>query len=143
MVETTLENPNDIERELVEKFLALHAESKRLASLAEEKKKERDDAEAKLLELLNDEGKKASARYEGLGHVTCLDPVVGYANVPADKEEELFSFLKKEDRADLIKTAVHPSSLKAFISQQLKEGKEVPSYVQVGMVQRLRAYPEK
>lgn len=138
-----LDNPVDLERKLVADFLELHAESKRLMSLAEEKKKERDEAEAKLLELLNDEGKKSSARYEGLGHVTCLDPVVGYANIQMDKEEDLFSFLKEIDRVDLIKTAVHPSSLKALISQRLKEGQEIPPFIQIGMVQRLRAFPEK
>jgi len=143
-VETTLDNQQgNLERQLVEKFLVLDADAKRLSAIAEEKKRERDTIEAELLELLNDEGKKASARYEGVGHVTVLDPVVSSAYVLDGQDEILFSYLRDIEREDLIKTIVNHSSLAALLTQHIKEGKEIPSCLGYVMKQKLRAYPEK
>ena len=134
---------NEIEKTLVENFLRLDAESKRLAALAEQAKKDRDDAEAELLDLLDDEGKKKSATFKGLGHVTCMPPRVSQAY--AVDEEALFAYLRSPevDRADLIKTAVHHSALAAFISQMIKATNTVPPGVGYILKQSLRAYPEK
>ncbi len=143
-MEQTLDNKQeDLERQLVEKFIIIDAEAKRLATLAEEKKKERDAVEAELLDLLNDEGKKASARFQGIGHVTALDPVVSNAYILEGQDQILFSYLHKIEREDLIKTSVHHTSLAALINQHIKDGKEVPPGVGYVMKQKLRPYPEK
>lgn len=143
-MEATLDNQKeDIERQLVERFIILDAEAKRLATMADEKKKERDEVEAELLDLLNDEGKKASARFQGIGHVTALDPVVGNAYILEGQDQILFAYLREIEREDLIKTSVHHTSLAALINQHIKEGKEVPPGVGYLMKQKLRPYPEK
>lgn len=134
---------NDVERQLVERFLALDAEAKRAAALSEELKKQRETIEAELLELLNDGGKKASARYQGIGHVTALDPVVSNAYILDDQDQILFEYLRVVHRDDLIKTGVHHTSLAAYVNQCLKNGNPVPPGVGFVMKQKLRAYPEK
>ncbi len=144
MVEATLENhPEDLEQTLVKKYIALDQEHKRLSALASEKKKILEEVEADLLDLLNDENKKSSARFKGIGHVTCLDPVVGNAYILEGKREFLFEYLRNCGREDLIKTSVHHTSLAAFIGQSLKAGEEPPPGVGYVMKQKLRGYPEK
>ena len=143
MVETLEPEESNLEQQLVGEFIKLDAEHKRSSALTEELKKMRDEKEAQLLDLLTAENKKSSARYNGIGHVTCLDPVVANAYILEGQEEVLFSYLRKVQREDLIKTSVHHTSLAAFIGQRIKGGEEVPPGVGYGMKQKLRAYPEK
>ena len=143
MVETLEPEENNLEQQLVEQFIKLDTEYKRASALTDELKKQRDDKEAELLDLLTAENKKSSARYNGIGHVTCLEPVVANAYILEGQEEVLFSYLRKVDREDLIKTSVHHTSLASFIGQQIKDGKQVPPGVGYGMRQKLRPYPEK
>lgn len=144
IMDVVLDNQeNDIERRLVERFIVIDAEAKRAASLAEELKRQRDTVEAELLELLNDGGKKASARFQGIGHVTALDPVVSNAYVMDGQDQILFEYLRTVHRDDLIKTGIHHTALAAYVNQCLKSGENVPPGVGFVMKQKLRAYPEK
>ncbi|MFA6100372.1 MAG: hypothetical protein WC750_05925 [Patescibacteria group bacterium] len=133
----------DIERQLVEKFIKLDSDLKRATAVAEELKKEKELVEAELLDLLDDEGKKKSATFMGIGHVTCMEPKASQTWV--DDEEKLFEHLRSPeiDRGDLIKTAVNSSSLRAYINQYLEEKHEDPPGVGYILKASLRAYPEK
>lgn len=144
MVEVNLtDQVNDLEEKLVAKFISLNQEAKRAAALLDEKKKELDQIESELLDLLNDENKKSSARFKGIGHVTCLDPIVGNAYILDGQQETLFDYLRSKNREDLIKTSVHHTALASFVGQMLKAGEEAPPGVGYIMKQKLRAYPEK
>lgn len=144
MVEINLESQSETrEQKLVEQYIALNSEHKRLTALAEERKKELEIVEAELLELLNDENKKSSGRYKGVGHVTCLEPSVGNAYILDGQKEVLFDFLRQMGREDLIKVSVHHTSLAAFINQRLKSGLDAPPGCDYKLVQKLRPYPDK
>lgn len=134
---------NNIEKELVEKFIKLDGEAKRLVALSKEIQKECDEVESKLLDLLNAEGAEKSAKYSGIGHVTCRKPRVTLAIV--NDEKMIFDFLRRPDidRGDLIKTGVHPVSLAAFVDQRLKAGFEAPPGIDYIIKQSLTAYPDK
>lgn len=141
--EKVLGNVEEIEKALVEKFLKLDAEIKRETALLDEKKKAKDAVEAELLDLLDAEGKKTSATFRGIGHVTCRKPRVGQAWITEGQEEAFFEFLKKEDRADLIKTKVEHPSLCSFITEQLEQKNEAPPGVGYILVTKLTAFPER
>lgn len=140
MVEVNLNNPANLERELVEKFAKLHAEVDQSAALLSEKKKLLADVESQLMELLDDEGKKASARFEGVGHVTCVDPTP-YASILEGEEQKLFEHLRKIGREDLIKTSVHSMSLSVLVRERLKSGEEIPPGTTYFMKRRLLFTP--
>ena len=131
------------EQNLVEKFIALDQETKRLKAVASEKEKELVEVEAELLDLLNEENKKSSAKFKGIGHVTAMEPRVSNAYIEEGKQEALFEYLRSVGREDLIKTSVHHTSLAAFINQCLKAGQEPPPGAGYVLKQKLRAYPEK
>lgn len=144
MVEVNLDNQSGTyEQTLVEQFISINAEHKRLTALANEKKEQLDAVEAELIDLLNDENKKSSGRFKGVGHVTCLEPSVGNAYILKGQEEVLFEFLRNDEREDLIKTSVHHTSLAAYIGQRIKAGLDAPPGCDFKLVQKLRAYPEK
>jgi hypothetical protein len=136
------------ERQLVEKFISFSAEVKRQSALLKEKEGELAQIEADLMELLDDQGKKSSARYEGVGHVTCVEPVPR-ASVVKGQEDILFAYLRKIGREDLIKTSVHAGSLSTLVKESLKqvaEGvseAEIPPGITYYMDRRLAPYPIK
>lgn len=137
----------DRERQLVEKFIKVSAEIKISSSILNEKKKELEQVEADLMELLDDQGKKSSARYVGVGFVTCVEPVPR-ASVISGREEELFAYLRKIGREDMVKTTVHAGSLSVLVKECLKsiaEGMdtEVPPGITYYMDRRLAPYPVK
>ena len=132
-----------IEEELVSKFITTDQEHRRLTTQVNELKKKRAEVEAELIDLLNDENKKSSAKFKGIGHVTCMDPTVSNAYIEDGKEDVLFEFLRNDEREDLIKTSVHHTSLAAYINQKLKDGQEAPPGAGYILKQKLRCYPEK
>jgi len=101
-----------------------------------------ENIERDLLELLEDQGKKRSATFEGLGHVTVVDPTA-YASVIKGEEEVLFDYLNKEGRSDLIKLAVSPAGLSVYVRELLKDGKEPPPGTSHYFKQKLRFVPFK
>lgn len=102
-------------------------------------KKERDEAEQKLLELMQAEGKESSAKYEGLGFITVTKPVV-YASFIKENEPVVFDFLKSVDRADLIKETVNTRSLSSFVKEILEEGKPIPEFINYYLKSGIRFY---
>jgi hypothetical protein len=79
-------NKNDIERQLIESFVKLSDLKDKLSEQVKETQKKLDDTEAELMQLLDDQNKKASSKYIGLGHVTCVDPTP-YARIEKGKKK--------------------------------------------------------
>lgn len=136
------EHPADLERTLVLKFAALKDEVATLNDALSDKKREFEAVEAQLMELLDDEGKKSSARFDGIGHVTCVDPTP-YASIATGQDEILFESLRKMGRDDLIKLTVHSGSLTTLVKQCLKEGTPIPEGSTYYFKRRLSFYPIK
>lgn len=142
MSEQTLEVSSDIERQLVTRYSELDRKCKNIQTQLEVQKKERDEVEEELLDLLKDEGKTSSARFEGIGHVTCIKPRP-QARVIQGQELVLFDALKKMGRGDLIKTSVNASSLTSLVRQRLEEGSSIPEGSTYYIVERLQFYPQR
>ena len=132
----------DREKKLVERFKAAREEFQLLQTEAEEAKKELIQVESELMELLDDQGKKSSAKFEGLGHVTCVEPQVyasfieGMAPLALVKIEEL-------GRADMIKRTVHPGTLSTFVKELLAKNVPLPDGITYYEKRYLKFYPIK
>ncbi len=138
----TVPNENDPEFQLTKEFIALTAKKKALAAEAKTVSEKLDDVEARLMRLLDDQNKKATSRYNGLGYVTCVDPTP-YASIKEGQEDILFGALKEIGRDDLIKTSVNTRSLTTFVRERLKQNLPLPEGCTYYMERRLQFYAEK
>lgn len=128
------------ERDLVVSLKTLRAERKAIELKLEEVSKLENAAEALLLDYLESENKNASARYDnGIGYALISKPRI-FASCPEEDFFQMKQFLMKEGREDLIKERVMPSSLSAFISERITEGKEIPIWVKYYIKSSIKLY---
>lgn len=133
---------NDDERTLIEKHIVLQKELEDLEIALKAKKKEFDSVEANLEKLLEDDGKDASAKYEGLGYVVRM---VGanHASIEKGRQPEVLSFLRENGRDDMIKEIVASATLSTYVRECLKRNEPVPPGVTYYAPSYLRFYPSK
>jgi len=86
-----------------------------------------DKAQIALVEELQSKGASQTAKYDGVGKVTMLKPLVGARSLD---EEKLFGYLKEIGRDDLMKLTVHHKSLSSFVKERLDEGSEIPEFIE-------------
>lgn len=134
--------PNDVERGLIEKYAALKDLSGQLKIQIANANAEMEKVEAELMQLLDDQGKKSSAKYEGLGHVTCKNPTA-WARIIKGQEDNLFNGLREIGRDDLLKLTVHSRTLTTFIRERLENHQPVPEGCEVYYERGLSFYPFK
>lgn len=68
-----------------------------------------------------------SINLKGIGRVTITTDM--YAGIVSGKSWEALSWLKEHGHEDLIKEGVHPSTLKAFLKEQIIAGEEFPEEI--------------
>lgn len=132
----------DREKLLVEKFSKLLSHRQKLDKALEQVKSEYSKLEAEIMELLDDQGKKSSARFEGLGHVTVVKPRL-FARVIAEQKDLLFNWLNKNGYNDLIKESVHSGSLSSVVKELIELGQEPPPGCDYYLKSSLNFYPSK
>lgn len=130
------------EQDLIVKFRDAKEKVDALKLQLSEAQRECDEAENKLLELMQVEGKESSARYEGLGFVTMMKPAL-YANYLKENEDQVFEYLRTIDRADLIKETVNTRSLSSFVKESLEKGVPLPEIITYYLKPSLRFYAAK
>lgn len=127
------------ERELIIKFKSLQDKKDSIEESLKSVKKELEQVESQLIEMLESQSAEASARYEGIGYVRINKPRL-YANCKNDDMEKLFGYLETVGRTDLIKTTVAPQSLSSFVSESIGNGVEIPPYIGYYLKQSIRLY---
>lgn len=130
---------NITERDLV---LAFSQARKHLDKIKEEEKeaqKSFDKAESALMEFLESRSAISTAKYEGLGYVQIQKPRL-YASYKAENYEKLAGFLVSKDRGDLIKTTVLASSLSGYVAECIKQGVELPDFINYYLKPVVRLY---
>lgn len=98
-------------------------------------------AEAALIEALNASGATSTAKYEGVGSFSKLQPRV-YATYKKDDEATVFAFLRNVGREDLIRPSIHPQSLSALVKEHLETGKPLPEAIAYYSAEALRFNPK-
>jgi len=87
-----------------------------------------DRFEAILVEMLTEKDAKTTAKYDGIGSVTLLAPLVR-TQTNKEFEEELFEFVKQKGEEAIIKLAIHPQSLNGFVGRCLDRGDRLPDFL--------------
>ncbi|MCK9324735.1 MAG: hypothetical protein M0P69_04485 [Bacteroidales bacterium] len=127
------------EKMLVVRYKEQKAKVLDLDGQYKEAKFELENIERDLLQLMIDEDKESSARYDGVGFVTRTTPRL-FASFKKEYEPEVFAFLKKIGRDDIIKTSVHSSSLSSAVKEIMEEGNRVPEFISCYYKESLRLY---
>lgn len=115
------------ERELVLKYSKAKEEVEGLENNLKTAKDRFDKAQSKLVEELQSKGASQTAKYDGIGRITILKPLVG---ARSENEEVLFEYLKKIGRDDLMKMSVHHKTLSSFVKEMLDAGHEIPDFIE-------------
>lgn len=113
-----------------------------LKEQATEAQKEFDQAESQLVDYLRENGKEATARYQGIGYIGLNRPVI-YASIAAEKKDEAFKFLRARKRSDLIQKTVNARSLSVFVKELMEAGRKVPECISYYLKTSARFYAEK
>ncbi len=118
-----------LERELIQKYVELRALVAEINEQRKQAQQRLDDAEDKLINYMSDADIKATAKYEGIGHVTLTAPQVAWPRYNKDQEAEVFEFVKGRGEGAIIKQGIHPSSLRAFVKGLLDNAQPVPEFI--------------
>ena len=127
------------EKELVTKFKEAKEQRDHHKKQLEQSQQDYEKAEARLIEYLESNSATATATYEGIGYAQLQKPRL-YANCRQEDVGKLFGYLKEQNRADLIKTAVAPQSLSSFVSECVESGTAVPEFISYYLKPSLRLY---
>lgn len=114
------------ERELVLEYRTAKDDVEQLEDKLKLAKDRFDKAQTALVEELQTKGASQTAKYDGLGRIAILKPLVGARSLD---EEALFAYLRKIGRDDLMKLTVHHRTLSAFVKERLEVGDEIPEGV--------------
>jgi butyrate kinase len=115
------------ERELVLEYKTAKDEVDELDEKLKTAKDRFKKAQEMLIEELQSKGASQTAKYDGVGRITILKPLVGARSLD---EEKLFAYLKDIGRDDLMKLTVHHRTLSAFVKERLDQGSDIPDFVE-------------
>ena len=115
------------ERELVLEYAKAKEEVETLEEKLKTAKDRFEKAQSKLIEELQTKGASQTAKYDGVGRITILKPLVGARSI---NEDALFDYLKRIGRDDLMKMSVHHKTLSSFVKEMLDGGQEIPDFIE-------------
>jgi hypothetical protein len=128
-----------LERDLVIQFKCAKEKKDALKEDLKNAQEEFDKAESRLIEFLESNSAISTAKYEGLGYAQIQKPRL-YASCRQENMDDLFQFLKEQEREDLIKTTVMPQTLSSFVSECIEEGREIPEFINYYLKPSIRLY---
>jgi hypothetical protein len=124
----------------VELFDKLSKEIDDLAEKKADKQNRYDFLRRAVIPKLMEDKDITSAKFSNIGRGIRIQDEF-FVSSREEQREQLYQWLIDHGEADLIKPTVAPSTLKAFVSRAMKEGKEYPSdHVNVTIVPTARFY---
>jgi hypothetical protein len=124
----------------VELFDQLNKEIEELSEKKTDKQNRYDFLRRTIIPKLMEDKDITSARFSSIGRGIRIQDEF-FVSSREEQREQLYQWLVDHGEADLIKPTVAPSTLKAFVSRAMKEGKEYPSdHVNVTITPTARFY---
>ena len=127
------------ERELLEKYCECRRKVATMKEALDEASAAFDQAEERLLNLMELEGKKKTAEYAGIGFLAIEKPSV-YASCAEENKPALFDYLRSIGRDDIIKETVNAKSLSSVVKENLEAGTGVPECISYYLKQTVKFY---
>lgn len=111
-------------KEAAERYKDLRDQIKDLKDRQAELQKEFDEIRFNTIPDLMDEMGVGTITFKEVGRIQLAGDL--NVSIPADKREEAYDWLEKHGHGDIVKPGVHPSALKGFVKEALREGEELP-----------------
>lgn len=127
------------ERDLTIRVAGLRTAKSVLADQVKTTNEELAKAEMELLELLQDQGKDATASYEGIGYITIAKPRL-WASITEENKPAAFEWLKSIGLQEVIKPTVNQQTLSSLVRERIEAGEEVPEVISYYLQPQLRLY---
>ncbi len=108
-------------------FLDLKNRLEEAKAIATEIQKEFDHLRQVIIPEEMDAAGISSANFPGIGRLTLTADL--FAGILPDQQQAAYQWLIDNGHPDLIKEYVHPSTLKAFIKEQIEEGVIIPDTI--------------
>jgi hypothetical protein len=118
------------EKWLLQEYIWARTKVEELDAELIEAKAKLEKAQSELHDCLLERGASKTAVYDDLGSYSIKSPTI-IASVKNEFQEQLFEYLKSQDRSDLIKPTVHWKTLSSFVGEVLEEGKSLPEFITV------------
>lgn len=115
------------ERELVLEYASAKEEVEKLEDTLKLAKDRFEKAQRLLVEELQSKSASQTAKYDGIGRITILKPLIGARSID---EEKLFGYLRQIGRDDLMKMTVHHKTLSSFVKELLDAGMDIPEFIE-------------
>lgn len=133
---------NEDEKTLIENYAQVKSDVEELTAKLDIASKHKNAIEDRLIRLLEDDDKSASARYEKIGHV-CIVEGAAYASIEKGRADDVMDYVRQLGREDMIKTSIHSATLSSFVRECLKQNADLPPGVTFYKPKGLRFYPAK
>lgn len=112
-----------------QKMLKEYADArKQVADLTvqlDDAKERRNNAEERLLKFMDDKGIKATAKYDGIGRLTIIAPMLR-VSIEEGKDAEAFEYLRSSGEADSIKQSVNWKTLASIMKAKVEANEPLP-----------------
>ena len=118
------------EKLLLETYVTMRAEVEMLEEKLKFAKLELEGSIVKLHESLQAHGATKTAVYSNIGSYAMKEPSI-IASVKNENQEELFEYLYKEGRGDLIKPTCHWKTLSSYAKEVLSDNRALPSFISI------------
>jgi hypothetical protein len=113
------------ENELLSAVLEARQKVAEIDASLSEAKTEKESAEAKLIEYMDDSNLKSFK--SSVLNCSCIRKETLYVSIDKERKDEAFKYIDEVlGRGDAIKPAIHNKTLSSLISELLKEGKSFP-----------------
>jgi len=87
--------------------------------------------------MLIDQEAKTTTKFDDIGSVSLLAPLVR-ASIDKAQEEEAFEFVRECGEPEIIKLSIHPQTLYGFVGRVIEQGIAIPKYIDYWFEQSVR-----
>ena len=112
-------------KDLALKMIEIESAKEKLESRLKEANAAYDVLRLELIPAKMEETGVENVRYDGIGQVVLTGDL--YVRTIPGQKEGLFSWLKKHKLQALVQPSINASTLKAWVRQRIKEGKDYPT----------------
>ena len=117
-------------RAMLEAVLEAREQVERLKGELQVANKDKQEAEGKLIELMDLTGEKSVKLDTKFGLMLMIRKDTLYVSVKEDSREKLLLWVDEEcGRSDMIRKTIHNKTLQSFINQRIKDGEPVPAFI--------------
>jgi hypothetical protein len=136
-MEDEVKDPNSRERELLADYVAKRNIKEQFEAQASAAGKEMETAKNKLVEFLDDMGKRSTGKYDDLGSVTITEPIATF-KIPDDKKENIPSWVKEIGAGDIIKETINHMTLQSLFRERMQKNEGIPDFVEVKYIPQVK-----